>query len=197
MRKQIVILLFVLFPAIGCDTFSTRSPEEPDSGKSTFVPPSSPQIVVDNFKYAITEKNLENYLQCFPDAGDEAGYFYEPTADVLALYPSLFDNWDISDEQIYFNSLLSSIPEEYLPLLEFDNPEFTTGSPDSTIFSSEYELIVQENSENPSNIYRGFLYFTIVPGSDGLWFIRRWTDSSPAQSDSASSTWSNLKAKYF
>ena len=180
-----------------CDAFTTRSPEDPDTGRSSYQPPTSPSIVIDNLSNSILEKNSENYISCFTDSVpyEVKSFIFIPTAEVNSKYPNLFNNWDINDEKQYFVSLLSSIPDEVLPEINFDSGNFEILSPDSAIYISNYYLNVNHSVNNVPNIFSGRLKFSIFPNNNGLWAIGAWSDFT-RENDTISVAWSNLKALF-
>ena len=67
--RPALILCFVL--VAGC---STRTPEAPDTGRSTYFPPTSPATVLSNLRYAVLEKNTENFMLCLSDQSTRSKY---------------------------------------------------------------------------------------------------------------------------
>lgn len=191
MKYLIVILISLIF---SCSPFETRTPEEPDSGSSNFIPPTSPDIVISNLIESITSKNIENYALCFNSSQDaEDVYFvFYPSSDAINKFPNIFSSWTIDDEKRYFLSVVSILPDNIKPQIMFNSPEFESITPDSAIYVTDYELIVPNNENFPENYY-GHLQFTLVPESNSYWRIKRWIDTMNSKSDT-SQTWSTLKA---
>ena len=179
----------------GCGLFSTRTPEEPDTGKSSFIPPTSAQIVVSNFISAISEKNVDNYIQCLADTAqsDKFYFFFKPSADAFSLYSSIYANWNLYSERNYFNKLISVMPREKKPQLVLNNSRFEVLLPDSAVFVADYDLIVEHQLNSVDKKFHGALQFTIFPRANGLWSIKSWYDLQNYQ-DSIQS-WSFLKAQ--
>ncbi len=178
-----------------CDMFSTRNPEEPDRGKSSYVPPTSPSIVVSNFISAIAEKNVENYLLCFADTSKSDKFYFQfkPTADAFSLYSSIFANWSIHSERNYFNKLINNIPADILPQISFKNTRFEVLLPDSAVFVADYELNIKHLINSVKKHFNGRLQFAIYPRDNGLWSIKSWYDYD-VNKDTVQS-WSFLKAQ--
>jgi hypothetical protein len=86
--KNIFFLTFAILFISGCGLFETRTPEYPDTDGGTFIPPTSPDIVIDNFVECIKNKNIDNYISCFV----ETGYSFIPSSNASATFPSFFDN---------------------------------------------------------------------------------------------------------
>ncbi len=191
-------LAAALLLTVGCNVFTTRDPESPNSGRSSFLPPTSAQIVVANFKSAIVEKNTENFIQCFADTakGATLPFVYEPSASVSAQYPSLFQLWNIGSERQSFQSMMNKLPTDILPILQLTNDRYDVTTPDSSVYEAEYLLSVPHSVQTIPTQARGYLRLTIRVQNGGLWSIHRWSDSSPIRPDSVGNTWTLLKAKF-
>jgi len=177
---------------VGC---STRSPEDPTSARGTFAPPTSPGIVVDNFRNAVSEKNTENFMLCLADRTSRSSYDYrfEPSAEVRARFASLFDSWTLQSERQNFLSFIARLAPEQRPILELTNTNIAFSSPDSVVFVSDYALTSAIAIAGVPGTLTGTLIFTITPEPSGLWSISRWSDSRRA-ADTVETTWSVLKA---
>lgn len=191
-------VMLVLILLGGCTVFTTRDPESPNSGRSSFLPPTSAQIVVSNFKSAIAEKNTENYIQCFADTAKGApfAYVFEPSASVSAQYPSLFQVWNIGSERQSFQAMMNKLPSDILPVLQITNDRYDVTTPDSSVYEAEYLFTVPHSVQTVPTQARGYLRLTIRVQNGGLWSIHRWSDSSPIRPDSVGNTWTVLKAKF-
>lgn len=196
MTKIIIILLITIISLLaGCDMFSTRTPEEPDKGKSSFIPPTSAQIVVSNFISAIEEKNADNYILCLADTSqsDKFSFYFKPTADAFSIYSSIYANWNLFSERNYFNKLISIVPPEKKPQLVLTNSRFEVLLPDSAVFVADYELDVDHELNTVDKKFKGTLQFSIFPRTNGWWSIKSWYDLK-SNGDSIQS-WSFLKAQ--
>ena len=195
MRKYIALFIALTLILSACDMFSTRNPEEPDTGKSSFVPPTSPSIVISNFVSAVAEKNVENYLLCLADTAqsDKFYFYFKPTADAFALYSSIFVNWSRHSERNYFNKLITNMPDEVYPKISLTNTRFEVLLPDSAVFVADYDLKVEHLINSVKKHFNGRLQFTVYPRDNGLWSIKSWYDYDVIQ-DTVQS-WSFLKAQ--
>ncbi len=59
---RFIIVLACTWLFVGC--FATRTPEPPDLSRSQFIPPTSPQIVIDNFRSSLRDKFLKTLYSC-------------------------------------------------------------------------------------------------------------------------------------
>lgn len=178
---------------IGC---STRTPEEPSGGRSSFLPPTAPSIVIENFLNAIAEKNTENFLLCLSDVSTRSRYPYvfEPSAEVGARFGSLFDRWSTQAERQAFLSLISRLPNERAPVLTLTSTNIAFSSPDSTVYVADYLLQAEHGITSIPTSLTGTLVLTITPETSGQWSISTWRDARRS-TDSTEATWSLLKAQ--
>lgn len=196
MLKYIFILFCIIFLLSSCDFFATRIPESPDTGGGSFNVPLDPETVINNFKSAVNEKNMQNYLQCFSDSNrNKMTFYFIPTAEVMAIYPTIFQNWSIENEKRYFSSMINSMANEIFPELTLSTNSFQSKLPDSAIFISDYYLKIRTKSSSVPDEYKGRIQLTISIDNSGLWSISRWIDTK-IQDDSINSTWSLAKALF-
>ncbi len=202
MKRIIYTISFVLtLLLVSCEWFTAREPEKPDSGTSNFEPPTDYSIVISNFKNAISEKNLENYLACLADESkDKFGFSFNPSARAQAQYPSLFLDWGVTDENQSFNSLINSMEKPVNPRLNlyYEADGFENKQPDSAVFAADYILKIDHNVESiPADRFGGSLHLTIRRNKSGLWSIYRWLDQQSSVNDSIENTWSEMKALFY
>lgn len=188
---KILILIFILYS--GCGLFETRSVEPPTENRSTFTQPTSPDIVLANLNFAVTEKNLDNYMRCLVDSNFSTKRFkFIPDAVSQTAYP-VFLNWNLSSERIYFSNLISSTEENSSTNLFLSNINFNTGI-DSAVIDSDYILVFNHNRQNIAQVTKGRLRFVMSPDVRSLWSIHSWSDFI---NDNDDTTWSVLKANMF
>lgn len=178
---------------LGC---ATRTPADPVGNRGTFTPPTSPQIVLENWRNAIAEKNTENYMLCLAEPSTRSTYDFqfEASAEARARFQALFDGWDISRERQSFLSMISRLATEERPVLSLINTDVNFSSPDSTVYVTDYELIVDHDISSIPTTLRGTMVLSVTPERSGQWSISRWTDAKQT-TDSTESTWSLLKAQ--
>ena len=183
-----------------CGLFNTRNPEEPDMGKSTYYPPTVPDTVVSNFKNAIAEKNITNFIKCFWDTSNSSNEFYEflPSPDAISLYQTIFNNWNVNSEKITFQNIIYKMPANDYPQLIFTNNGYPDKQSESWTFITDYILNIKFHIQNEDSIYSyaGTMQLIIKYKKDlSGWYIKSWIDSNPSN-DSIKSTWSILKAQF-
>lgn len=183
-----------MFVLVGC---STRTPEAPTGTRLTFQPPTAPNIVVENFRNSILEKNTENFILCLSDATSRSRYAYtfEPSAEVAARFGTLFLRWSPQAERQAFLSMISRLTQEQAPALDLTSFSTAFSSPDSTVYVMDYILRVNHGVTAIPQTLTGTMVLTVTPEASGLWSISAWRDAKrPA--DTTEATWSLLKAQF-
>ena len=189
-----IIILAILS---SCSFLSTREPESPDTGSLSFIPPTSPSIVVQNLITSIKEKNPNNYVSCFLDSmsGDKRNMNFIPLSSVKAAYPELFNKWNLQSERNYFMLLISKSNLEKGVNVELTNQKFENFAIDSVVYNADYLYSFVLSSTGLLNKYSGSLRFVFTSKSNGYWGISTWQDFS-IPNDSIKKTWSDLKAEF-
>jgi hypothetical protein len=94
-----------------CGILDTRTPQPPAQTSSTFTPPTSPSMVIDNLINAIGERNTDNYIRCLADSNfSDRKFQFVPTQEALSKYALQFSTWSVSSEREYFENLKSQMP---------------------------------------------------------------------------------------
>ncbi|MFA6025976.1 MAG: hypothetical protein WC727_05995 [Ignavibacteriaceae bacterium] len=193
MQKEKVVSLFILmFFFNGCDLFNARTPERPEQPRSNYEVAVSPEILLQNFTNSLSEKNVQNYLNCFSDSSFSGKEFqFIPSAGSSSLYPVLLEGWSKKNEEQYFNNLISHIAKD-LPITFTKNNENSSFSGDNSIvYTASYFLVVPHNDEISKN-FEGELQFNLIRDSRQVWTIYLWRDIKSTQNAS----WSELKGFY-
>ena len=174
---------------IGCGLFETRSPEAPETRRSTYVPPTTPDAVIMNLTYSINEKNSNNYSKCI----SSLNYKYVPDSRSQLLYGQIFQNWSYSAEKLYLDNLISQTNSNASSNLFFSNKIITLISPDSATAAADYIVVFQHNRANVPKTAVGNLRLTITADESNNFYINYWEDFRKNDTDF---TWSELKANF-
>jgi hypothetical protein len=192
-RAFVLVILFYFLSA--CENpFVTRTPESPAGTGSRWIPPFSAEIVIENLRNAISDRNLENYVRCFSDSSRASRrLFFAPEITVANNNPGAFVNWSLPQERDYFSQLRAAVPVDSICSLRLDSLQ-TSLFGDSAQFFYAYDLTARHRRQAsgvPGRV-RGELRFALVKDSFGEWSIQRWLDfaTGPAQ------TWSALKVAF-
>lgn len=185
-------LLPLLIAVTGCELFSTRDPASPLTNSSTFIPATSADIVIQNLKSAIAEKNTVNYLRCLVDTLNSSRTFqFIPTAASAGRYAATFASWSMASEQAYFSSLVAHTQPSAASVLAL-NGTFTVLASDSAIYDGDYQCTFQHGVSGVPESVRGNLQFIIGVDKNSTWGITRWIDH-PIGSEPS---WSELKGRF-
>ena len=104
-----MLLSFIILQ--GCDLLSTRDPELPEAGRSSFIPATTPDLLFNNLKNSFKEKIVENYLGSFVDpAFLNKPYHYIPSAGSGIQFDAFLD-WNVLSERQYFNNVKAATSE--------------------------------------------------------------------------------------
>ncbi|MDH7516067.1 MAG: hypothetical protein QHI48_09360 [Bacteroidota bacterium] len=186
------LLLVFLILGPGCDIFDTRNAEPPKSTASTFIPPTTPEFVLDNLRSAVAEKNEANYIRCLADTLNmDRRFEFVPTASAAARYSSVYASWSISSEKTYFSTLVALTPPTATSLLDLSGG-FTLRTSDSAVYQGTYILTFPHGIGSAPETVQGNVQFTIASDRSSFWSIVRWIDS-PSGTEP---TWSDLKGRF-
>lgn len=191
-RARLTFLAILLFLS-GCNIFQTRTPEPPQQGRSDFIPPTSPDIVVQNLQNAISDRNVINYVACFSDPTSGGRNFsFIPSPRAASQYQAIFQGWSVAQEQSYFNNLISQSSTSSSSALILSSVQLVPYT-DSAYYSANYTLLWPNKVASNLQQVEGNLQFYIGVNPSGSWSIYRWVDSGT--SDTVK-TWSDLKAQF-
>lgn len=176
----------------GCDLLQTREPQPPSVSGSTFIPPTSPDIVISNLQFAIKEKNKENYRRCLVDTNfSDKTFQFQPTVEAAAKYAGVFTDWTVISEEQYFKNLSESKTDGFSQL-DFFNAVTNSQTADEVVFNAKYHFIFQHQNNNIAKEAHGNLQFSIARDRRSTWSIYRWIDVR----DTSEVTWSDFKATF-
>ena len=183
---QGVAIACLSFLISGCDLFSTRSPEEPDSDRRSWETPRVPSDVLTNMSNALFERDAVNYLRSFHPEDFE--FFADNVA--LANDPTLAP-WYYEHESGHITSLLSegTLPRDSLLFVIFTTPDETILQ-DSAEILTPYELTAGVALSGAPRRMAGTAHFFLRMGSEGYWQIYRWVDQRTQEQN----TWSDLRS---
>ena len=177
-------LALLLVAWVGCSLFEPREPEQPTQSGDHFDQPGQPSIVISNLSYAITEKNVSNYMKCLVDTTVSTRPFkFNPSSDAANLV-----NWSLADERSYFINFTGSIGKNgYSDLLLTEADSITTA--DSKTYQYKYSLAFSRIGE-PSRMVSGHMELKLAV-DNGFWSIYEWSDFKDLDT-----TWSRLKLEF-
>ncbi len=183
------VFFAVLIIIGGCGLFDTREPEPPETIRSTYFPPTSADVVIENLSYSILEKNSDNYLKNI----SPANFLYIPDSRSQQNYKLIFSSWNQSSEKRYLDNLITFTSATSSSVLFLDNDRLTQITSDSAIFQANYIIVFQHNQTNIPKSAKGNLTLSIATDENDLFYIRKWEDFRQNDTDF---TWSELKANF-
>jgi hypothetical protein len=194
--KKIIQGLLIITVMVCCtNPFATRPPEKPATDKNSdiFDQPTSCEVVLSNFRYALIQKNVSNYMSCFIDTSLVKSFVYRFKPDES--FPAEgFQGWSLTDEENYLRNVFTKASTVNFEYIDAVNITFTpiTAAIDSVQTSPfVYELKVGLDS---LTTFSGIARMKLVKNSNSLWAIYYWEDTRNAESNP--NTWSLLKADY-
>lgn len=188
-----IIYLIILISIASCDHFSTRSPEEPQTGRSDFRTPDTPDIVINNLMSSFSNQNIVNFLRCFQDANYESDLKFTPSQSAQANNPGFFIDWTLRNEEIIMNNIFNSLEPNAIPFLSISNID-QQQNPLSTLLQADYFIRVN-TSKDIAKEYAGTLQFKLISETNDYWYISEWIDFN-SSSSTISESWSNLKFNF-
>lgn len=190
-----LFLLFLICTVTACgDLLGVRDPEPPDGPtESHWVPATTPDIVIANMENAFIYREFETYIKCLSDTSEYnlPLFRFKPSVASSIKYPGKFEVWSISEEQIWFQSVLASCPPDSLFRLKITEDEPFTEVKDSVEYQFSYSLDIHHNHQGPPVKYAGKGIFKMVRDARNYWMIYYWEDIGTGDPD-----WTDLKALF-
>jgi hypothetical protein len=193
--KFIVIFSLMVMTLNGCtNPFITREIEDPEIGDNSAIydPPVSSDIVLSNFRFAIIQENISNYMNCFVDPSLAYNFVFRFVPDP-AVETDKFRLWTLYDEESYLNTVFKqsvNISLEFFDRITYTN---ISQSPDSVQTNSfRYELRIVFEDEDA--IFVGTARMKLIKDINALWHIYYWEDTK--SEDLELNSWTNLKATF-
>ncbi|HQI42450.1 MAG: hypothetical protein B6D44_07715 [Ignavibacteriales bacterium UTCHB2] len=193
--KKIVLIIFLSFVAVSCNLFDTRNAEEPDKGKSSFIPPVRAEDVIKNLKNSFIDKNVQNYIACFVDTlFANKKFSFSASSEAIALYQVFLQGWGLNEEKRYFNSVINKVPADFPITLTFSDENYSNLSGDSLIYTASYNLNLPISNADPTPAnYAGILQFNMLRDMRSEWVIYYWKDTRGESLPG----WSELKGIFY
>jgi hypothetical protein len=190
---KIFCFIFLSFFFAGCDLFNVRNAQPPSQPRSDYQLAVTPDILIQNLQSSLADKNTENYMASFANPTFTTKKFiFSPTASAVSQFPSLAEGWGLSNEQQYFNNLITKVDvNSPITLTLSDISSSSYG--DSLVYSASYFLNVPSNTSNLPSNYQGQLTFNMVRDSRAVWVIYYWQDTK----NSSLPGWSELKGRLY
>jgi hypothetical protein len=191
MKKLILIAaLSVLLAGCAKNPFAARESDDPITPAGTFVPPTSPQIVLENLKLAYSELVIGNLMQTIDS---NFVFRFDYIAGVIA-----DTTWGFTAEvnltENLFNDILLSEGARVLSV----ELEPRSGQDDIVLDTAAtlirgYMVSISDSLGNDLERYEGVAEFELIESSFNYWTLLVWDDYH-LETDSKS--WADLKSSY-
>ena len=192
---QIILVISFVFSIFCKSPFATREAEPPSTSQSSWHFPTDPVIVLENMKSAFHEKNVENHMKCLVDSNSL--FMFIPDEFEASNNSGIFERWDLSLEQTYINKIFTSIPDDSIRTLVFNDLKIND-FPDSVQIRADYTLDIHHVLSNSYPAQgKGKVDFWFNR-RNGYWVVTRWEDHETIV-DSTSTrlpSWSTIKASF-
>jgi len=200
MKLTYSFLISTLILIYCTNPFSVRNVEEPGFGSDwvRYAPATSPDSVLYNFRLAIANKNVEEYMRTFVDPLKADAHFFRfvPVPYYINDFPSA---WTLDDERNFFTQLVQSDKKDYPKLrLDFLTPVVLTAispvSVDDSVESNSVRYALQVDFGDSLAVYEGIARFKLYHSKSAppeTWHIYYWQDNAIEQY--YNKTWTYLK----
>ncbi|HQO10190.1 MAG TPA: hypothetical protein PLK90_09370 [Clostridiales bacterium] len=186
MARFLFIFALMMILSSCSDLFSTRDPEDPDGDTDNYLNESVLELKT-NFKTSLLALDAELYESLFLNSVSyEYKYTFASEASDIS-QPGIFTDWDIESEKKFLRGLKAEG-------LFFSDIELSSDPVDETADSLDFNIdyaITVTDSTGSFNIGGNFI-FSLIKLDGHFWYIKKWTDISPAGSIS----FSKLKEPY-
>ncbi len=187
MKANRLQLAFILIFLNSC--FEVREPASPVAGGGSWVSPTEPSVLIDNFKAALTGLNVANYERCFVPAGFR--FIAEPS--VQGNNAAIFQRWTLLEEREYVNNLRSKTLQTNQNSLSFTPRGTQTFSADSLEMVMDYNLrVVHQDTVLKSFDFSGSMRIIMVRNRTNEWAINTWQDNR----EGTKLCWTELKQRF-
>ncbi len=187
---QLGLMAFAfIFLGILSSCFALREPAVP-TATTSWISPTEPDVLLDNFRQAITTLNLVNYERCFRNPG----FRYVPDPSVSGQNVGIFQRWTIQEELEYLKNLRNNGTTLSNNRLELSNPRQIFLNADSLEYTATYSLQMYHADTSFNKFqFQGNVLLTLVRNRSNEWAIRNWQDTKGSSNPFC---WTDLKQHF-
>lgn len=191
MRRLLALLIIALLCA-SCakNPFSTRDSETPTTKAGTFIPPTVPQVVLENLRLSYSELVISNFIQCLDSAfafkfdfiqgaREDSSWGY---GSEINLTGKLFSDLQATKATRSLKIVLST---------QSDQPDVILDTVATLVRS--YVVSVVDSSGVELKSYRGVARFEMVESAFNFWAIANWRD---LHLNLETRSWADFKNEY-
>jgi hypothetical protein len=189
-RLTFAVLLALIIFSCAKNPFSTRDSDPPTEQAGTFIPPTSPQIALENLRFSYAEFVISNFTQTLDS---EFVFIFDFIQSVPA-----DSGWGFQQEVNLTDNLFNdfnankgrkSLSLRFEPVL--DQPDLIGDT--SAVLVRIYTITVSDSLGQLSESYSGVSRFDLAESSFQFWTIRRWEDFHDAIN---TTSWADFKNAY-
>jgi len=190
--RRLLTIILVILAAGSCakNPFSAREGEEPTAQAGTFIPPTSPQIVLENLRLSYMELVIGNFNQSIDSQFVFRFDFIEGLkADT---------GWGFRQEMSLTENLFADFNVNRSSRSLRINLSFQDGQVDEILDTTaplvrRYDLVVVDSLGDQIESYQGIGRFEMVESAFNFWALRAWED---IHLDIETRSWADLKNAY-
>ncbi len=190
MRFVTAIALALLIMSCAKNPFSVRDSEPPTEQAGTFIPPTSPQIALENLRFAYTEFVISNFIQTLDSdfvfifdfvqsIPADSGWGFEQE---VSLSDNLFNDFNA-------NKNSKSLSLRFDPVI--DQPDLIEDTTATLV--RNYTITISDSQGQLVESISGVSRFELIEASFQFWAIRRWEDF---HDPGTTSSWADFKNAY-
>ncbi len=199
MKKYFLMILIAMVSITAClkNPFGTRDAQAPAGSSGTWETPATPEVVLLNFMFAVSEMNIQNYQLCLSDEFR----FSSPQDSIEAEGEGngyLYRFWDKAAEVSSTENMFSSFAAESRSLdlilsTSTDNPD-SIGDSLAVMYRDYIVRIIDVDSLSAdTTIIEGLASFSASRSMFNWWSLYLWSEIPVSGSND---NWADLKAEY-
>ncbi len=191
MRQHSFLFIVCMAAILGLQAcFNERIPKKPEENTG-WLSPTEPNILIDNFKKAVTSLDINNYKRCL--AYEQFAFRADPS--ILANNLGLFSQWTWDNENQFFNNLrVAALPVSSGNSLSLSNVRIINLNQDSLEYTADYTLNLNHRDTLFKSVgFSGLLSFQMKRNRQNEWQIVTWQDNKTNNSP----CWTELRQHFF
>ncbi len=190
--RCIIGVLAMIILSHGCakNPFATRDDETPSGQIGTFIPPTAPQIVLENLRFSYQELVIGNFTQCLDSqfvfvfdflefsAGDTSWNYFEEVGLTNTMFNDYAANRAVQRFAVEFSS-------------QIEQPDLVLDTAATLV--RRYRVNVTDTLGTVRQSFQGIARLDMVESALNFWSLRRWED---LHLDAETRSWAELKNAY-
>jgi len=189
-RALLILTAVVSLGSCAKNPFNSRESEAPTSEGGTFIPPTSPQIVLENLRLSYTQLVISNFIQSL----DSQFVFRFDVVEGIATDTSWGFQAEISLTEKLFNDFTATKNARGIRIVLSPQAGQSDQILDSTAtLVRKYRLMEVDSLGREQASYEGVSRFELVESAFNYWSLRLWED---IHLSFETKSWAELKYAY-